>query len=46
MIFEGSIITEQGVTFGIVVVKPYALNNHAEAERLTQLIRGSWASSR
>jgi hypothetical protein len=30
MQFEGAKITEQGVTFGIVIVKPHVLNNSQE----------------
>ncbi len=30
MQFEGAMITEQGVTFGIVIVKPNVLNNPQE----------------
>ena len=40
MQFDGSIITEQGVTFGIVVVKSHILNNHAEAADLTLAYQG------
>jgi len=32
--FEGSIVKEQGVTFGIVIVKESALRNHATANDL------------
>jgi hypothetical protein len=31
MTLEGAIVTEQGVTFGIVIVKPHVLQNHASA---------------
>lgn len=31
MTFDGSIITEQGVTFGIVIVKPHILDDNAGA---------------
>lgn len=34
MQFEGAVIKEQGVTFAIVIVKPYVLNNQTEAEGL------------
>lgn len=36
MIFDGAVIKEQGVTFGIVVVKPHVLS---DAARRDQLIR-------
>jgi hypothetical protein len=32
MQFEGAVIKEQGVTFAIVIVKPYVLNNSTEAQ--------------
>lgn len=31
MRFEGAVIKEQGITFAIVVVKPYVLDNRTEA---------------
>jgi hypothetical protein len=31
--FTGSVIKEQGVTFGIVIVKPNVLQNRTEAQR-------------
>ena len=34
MSFDGAIINEQGVTFGIVVVKSNALQNHTTANEL------------
>jgi len=34
MTFQGSLITEQGITFAIVIVKPHVLNNSIEANRL------------
>lgn len=33
MKFNGAVIKEQGVTFAIVVVKPYVLNNTSECEK-------------
>ncbi len=33
MHFEGAVIKEQGVTFAVVVVKRYVVDNPAEAER-------------
>jgi len=30
MQFEGAVIREQGITFAIIVVKPYVLNNTTE----------------
>jgi len=32
MQFDGAVIKEQGVTFAIVIVKPYVLNNSNERE--------------
>jgi hypothetical protein len=40
MTFEGAIITEQRVTFGIVVVKSHVLNDHAEANNLISSFQG------
>ena len=34
MQFEGALIKEQGVTFGVVVVKSHVLSNHVEADAL------------
>lgn len=34
MRFQGTLIKEQGVTFGIIVVKPHVLHNNAEAESM------------
>ena len=34
MRFTGSVVKEQGVTFGIVVVKPYVLQSPSERERM------------
>lgn len=34
MTIEGAVITEQGVTFAIVIVKPSVLTNHAERDRI------------
>lgn len=34
MVFEGALIKEQGVTFGIVIVKQHVLSNPSEANRL------------
>ena len=34
MKFQGALIKEQGVTFGIVVVKSHVLHNDAEAESM------------
>jgi hypothetical protein len=34
MQFDGAKITEQGVTFGIVIVKPHVLNSSAEQAEL------------
>ena len=32
MTFDGAVIKEQGVTFAIVVVKPYVLNTNSSCE--------------
>lgn len=34
MKFQGALIKEQGVTFGIVVVKPHVLSNSSEADSM------------
>jgi hypothetical protein len=34
MKFQGALVKEQGVTFGLVVVKPRVLRNGSERERL------------
>ncbi len=34
MKFQGALIKEQGVTFGIVIVKPHVLQNNAEANTM------------
>ena len=36
MKFQGSLIKEQGVTFGITIVKPHVLNNSTEREQMQQ----------
>ena len=36
MRFQGSLIEEQGVTFGVVVVRHEVLSNRAEANRLIE----------
>jgi hypothetical protein len=33
MTFQGSVIKEQGVTFAIVIVKKYVVDNHFEADK-------------
>jgi hypothetical protein len=37
MQFEGSVVKEQGVTFGIVVVKSYVLSNEGDKRQMTNL---------
>jgi hypothetical protein len=32
MQFQGAVIKEQGVTFGIIVVKPHVLNSRSESD--------------
>lgn len=34
MKFQGALVKEQGVTFGIVVVKPHVLSNSSEANSM------------
>lgn len=34
MTFEGSVITEQNVTFGIIIVKPYVLNDVSAKQQM------------
>jgi len=34
MTFQGSVITEQGVTFAIVIVKKYIVDNPTESDRV------------
>lgn len=34
MKFQGALIKEQGVTFGIIIVKPHVLQNSNEAESM------------
>jgi len=34
MKFQGALIKEQGVTFGIVIVKPHVLNSSSEADSM------------
>ena len=34
MKFQGALVKEQGVTFGIVAVKPHVLNNSSEADSM------------
>lgn len=34
MKFQGALIKEQGVTFGIIIVKPHVLQNSNEAEAM------------
>jgi len=43
MTFQGAIVKEQGVTFGIVITKEHVLNNQLEANRMIndfQLVMG------
>lgn len=32
MTFEGAVLKEQGITFGIVVVREHVISNHSEAD--------------
>lgn len=34
MKFQGALVKEQGVTFGIIIVKPHVLNSSSEAESM------------
>ena len=40
MRFQGALLKEQGVTFGIIMVKPHVLHNNAEAETMRRLHPG------
>src|SRR5439155_26785355 len=40
MTFQGALITEQGITFGIVIVQSHVLNNQMEANRLISAFSG------
>jgi hypothetical protein len=40
MTFDGAILEEQGVTFGIAVVKSHVPSNHTEANRLIAAYQG------
>jgi hypothetical protein len=37
MTFQGAVVKEQGVTFGIIVVKSYVLNNSSDRESMIRL---------
>lgn len=37
MKFQGALIKEQGVTFGIIIVKPHVLNSSSAAETMQKL---------
>ena len=39
MKFQGSIIKEQGITFAIVIVKKYVIDNRTEAENTIRSFR-------
>ena len=43
MRFDGAVIKEQGVTFAVVVVKRYILDNQAEAARTQMTFRRHFA---
>ncbi|HPQ72003.1 MAG TPA: hypothetical protein PKW95_22970 [bacterium] len=34
MTFQGAVIKEQGVTFGVVIVQPHVIQNRTEGDRL------------
>lgn len=34
MTFQGAVIREQGVTFGVVIVQPHVIQNRIEGDRL------------
>jgi hypothetical protein len=40
MTFQGAVIKEQGVTFGIVIVKEHVLQSHAEANQVIGSCQG------
>lgn len=37
MRFQGALVREQGITFGIIVVKPYVLHDSSLADSMRQL---------
>lgn len=42
MNFEGALIKEQGVTFGLIVVKPHVLHDVAAQQSMQQFGRQVW----
>ncbi len=44
MQIEGAIIKEQGVTFSVVIVKPYVLNSPSEQENIRQSLQNVFPS--
>ena len=44
MQIEGAIIKEQGVTFSVVIVKPYVLNSPSEQESIRQSLQNVFPS--
>jgi len=37
--FEGAVIKEQGITFAVVIVKEYIIDNRLEADKMIQSFR-------
>lgn len=37
MKFQGALVKEQGITFGIIIVKPHVLNNPSNAASMREL---------
>ena len=44
MQIEGAIIKEQGVTFSVVIVKPYVLNSPSEQKNIRMSLRNVFPS--
>jgi hypothetical protein len=44
MQFEGALVKEQGVTFGILIVKPHVLNVPADRDQMVGFGRSVWGA--
>ncbi len=42
MTFEGALVKEQGVTFAIVIVKPYVVQNHSTANKTAESFQSAF----
>jgi len=42
MSFEGALITERGITFGVLCVQPHVLNHRREAKRTRRFGQRAW----